>query len=80
MRLQPPGRPLRLPVWELDWEAGEPGLEPYPERVRLARSQKCEWVERQPEREKVPGVGRRVLSGRLARSEASGGAHDGFRE
>lgn len=44
------------------WRAGprvDPGW------VRLASRQRCEWAEGQPERETSPGVGRRVLSGRL---------------
>ena len=46
MRLWLPRHPLGLPVWKLDWEAGEPGLEPDPDWVRLAGGQRCERVER----------------------------------
>lgn len=37
-----------------------------PEWVRLARGQRGEWVEGQPERELLPRVGRRMLSGWLS--------------
>lgn len=33
--------------------------------MKLAGRQRCEWAEGQPETETSPGVGRRVLSGRL---------------